>query len=159
SDLFFNYADSSARRSPEPILLWFSSRFGRPDWLHGERDRWQRLLSSAQQPGWPTFNRMLPLALLWMNKPIGDSDIQLPLNWQSGGRVPIAVHRSSWSDPNATFIGLKGGSPSASHGHMDAGSFVLDSDGQRWAVDLGKEDYNAIESRGMDLWNSSQNSD
>ena len=69
------------------------------------------------------------------------------------------IHRSSWSDPHATYIGLKGGSPSASHGQMDIGSFVLDSDGVRWAVDLGPENYNAIESRKMDLWSSKQNSD
>jgi hypothetical protein len=42
---------------------------------------------------------------------------------------------------------------------MDIGSFVLDSDGMRWATDLGSEDYDRIESRKMDLWNTKQNSD
>jgi len=42
---------------------------------------------------------------------------------------------------------------------MDTGSFVLDADGQRWAVDLGAEGYYGIESRGMNLWDRSQNSD
>ena len=32
---------------------------------------------------------------------------------------------------------------------MDAGSFVLDADGVRWAHDLGAENYNRIESLGM----------
>jgi hypothetical protein len=41
---------------------------------------------------------------------------------------------------------------------MDIGSFVLDCDGMRWASDLGNEDYHRIESRNMDLWNTSQNS-
>ena len=42
---------------------------------------------------------------------------------------------------------------------MDIGSFVLDSDGVRWAADLGAEGYYRIESRNMNLWSSAQNSD
>jgi len=42
---------------------------------------------------------------------------------------------------------------------MDTGSFVLDADGVRWAVDLGAEGYHGIESRGMNLWSAAQNSD
>jgi hypothetical protein len=41
---------------------------------------------------------------------------------------------------------------------MDAGSFVLDMDGLRWAKDLGMQDYLSLESRGVDLWNMRQNS-
>ena len=75
----------------------------------------------------------------------------MPLNWSSEGETPVTVHRSSWADPDATFVGLKGGSPSANHGQMDTGSFVLDAGGVRWAVDLGAEGYHGIESRGMVL--------
>jgi hypothetical protein len=42
---------------------------------------------------------------------------------------------------------------------MDIGSFVLDADGVRWAIDLGAEAYHGIESRGMNLWNRAQDSD
>jgi hypothetical protein len=41
---------------------------------------------------------------------------------------------------------------------MDAGSFVLEADGVRWALDLGRQDYLSIESKGIDLWNYGQNS-
>ncbi len=83
----------------------------------------------------------------------------MPLHWSGGGEVPVTVHRSSWTDPAATYVGLKGGSPSANHGQMDTGSFVLDADGVRWAVDLGAEGYHGIESRGMNLWDRTQGSD
>jgi hypothetical protein len=102
---------------------------------------------------------LAPLALLWMRESAERSEIRMPLSWSSGGEVPIAIHRSSWTDPRATYVGVKAGSPSASHGQMDIGSFVLDCDGVRWAVDLGAEGYHGIESRGMNLWNRSQNSD
>src|SRR6476646_181149 len=94
-----------------------------------------------------------------MNNPSEPKKVDLTLNWKSNGTVPITILRSSWSDPRATFIGLKAGSPSASHGHMDIGSFVLDSDGVRWATDLGSEGYYGIESRNMGLWDKAQNGD
>jgi hypothetical protein len=94
-----------------------------------------------------------------MNSPQEDKEVRLPLHWNSGGHVPISVHRSSWTNPQATFVGVKGGSPSANHGQMDIGSFVLDADGRRWAIDLGAEGYHGIESRGMNLWDRGQDSD
>jgi hypothetical protein len=158
SGLFFNYADGSAQRRPEPILFWFAGRYGRPDWLRRERELGKggfadpRSFSAESQ-------RFLPLSLLWMDGEADTSQIRMPLHWYGGGQVPVAVHRSSWSDPRATYVGLKAGSPSASHGQMDVGSFVLDADGVRWAVDLGREDYHAIESRKMNLWSNKQKSD
>jgi hypothetical protein len=157
SGLYFNYADGHDHRGCEPILFWFASRFGRPDWLRGERDVLHNtLVRSAERASSTGF---MPLALLWMHEASEPRKVDLPLSWKGGGRVPIAILRSSWTDPRATFVGLKAGSPSASHGHMDIGSFVLDSDGVRWASDLGSEDYNGIESRHMNLWNSAQKSD
>ena len=49
--------------------------------------------------------------------------------------------RSEWNDADATFVGFKGGTNKAHHGHLDLGTFVLDSAGQRWAIDLGSDDY------------------
>jgi hypothetical protein len=158
TDQFFNYSDGGAKRDPEPILPWFAARYSRPDWLAGERQRWQALLDQRQEESGEPM-RFLPLVLLWMSDDEIPAKESLPLNWSSGGQVPITIHRSSWQDKNATFVGLKAGSPSASHGQMDCGSFVLDSDGVRWAIDLDPEEYHAIESRGMNLWDRGQDSD
>ena len=75
--------------------------------------------------------------------------------------MPIAIQRSSWNDDAALFVGLKGGSPSGNHGHMDGGSFILDAHRIRWAVDLGSESYSPIEANpaiGNALWTMSQDS-
>jgi hypothetical protein len=72
------------------------------------------------------------------------------------GKNPVALLRSSWTDPNAVFVGLKAGSPGVNHGHMDVGSFVMEADGVRWAVDLGMQQYESLESRGVKLWNREQ---
>src|SRR5439155_13680498 len=55
--------------------------------------------------------------------------------------VGVAAFRSAW-DPRATYIAFKGGSNRAHHGHLDLGTFVLDALGERWAVDLGSDNYN-----------------
>ncbi|UCF36073.1 MAG: heparinase II/III family protein [Acidobacteriota bacterium] len=161
SGLFFNYADGSANRALQPTLFWFAERFDRPDWLLGELELWQPTPNQLDQRyATSSGNRLAPLALLWMDAEQTEPEsIRMPLHWTSGGETPISVHRSSWTDPDATFIGLKAGSPSANHGQMDTGSFVLDACGVRWAVDLGAEGYHGIEARGMNLWNRSQDSD
>jgi hypothetical protein len=141
-------------------MFWLAKRFGRPDWLVQDSAllaEATRRLSAKDAGG--GGDRLLPLLLLWQDGTAGDPVIRLPLHWSSAGHVPIALHRSSWSDPKAVFIGLKGGSPKAPHGQMDTGSFVLDADGVRWAIDLGAEGYYGIESRGMNLWSSEQSSD
>jgi hypothetical protein len=156
---FFSYADGRAERRPEAIRFWFATRYHRPDWLTDERALWKKTLSGPIDPEVAAFGRFAPLALLWMNGADEKSPNRLPLSWSGGGEVPVTVHRSSWTDPRATFVGLKAGSPAHNHGHMDIGSFVLDSDGVRWALDLGAEPYHGIESRGMDLWGRNQGSD
>ncbi|MCG6925723.1 MAG: heparinase II/III family protein [Acidobacteria bacterium] len=160
SGLFFNYADGSDRRGVQPALFWFGERYARPDWLLGERDRIRTTLAKlTAEDAASGSGRFLPLSLLWMSDEGSAPPIGMPLHWSSGGETPITVHRSSWTEPGATYVGLKGGSPSANHGQMDTGSFVLDADGVRWALDLGAEPYHGIESRGMNLWDRTQDSD
>ncbi|MHC4356410.1 MAG: heparinase II/III domain-containing protein [Planctomycetota bacterium] len=157
SGQFFNYADGGSGRGTQPSLFWFASRYERPDWLLGEYERVNRDVERMKRSS--GAGRLFPLVLLWMNNGKETSDIRMPLHWSSEGETPITVHRSSWTDPKAVFLGVKAGSPSGNHGQMDTGSFVLDADGVRWAMDLGAEGYHGIESRGMNLWSRSQDSD
>nr|WP_260332812.1 heparinase II/III-family protein [Clostridium chauvoei] len=50
--------------------------------------------------------------------------------------------REDWTSKSTSFLGFKGGLNGAPHGDLDIGSFVYDSLGIRWAMDLGKENYN-----------------
>ncbi|MBI5771364.1 MAG: heparinase II/III family protein [Verrucomicrobia bacterium] len=151
SGLTFNFADGSSGRWVEPAVHWFAARYRRPEWLLGEAAAVRRELAApgnAASPG----NRFLPFMLLWAQDDTGADYTRLPLHWTGDGAAPIALHRSSWTDPNAVFVGLKAGSPSGPHGQMDIGSFVLDADGQRWAVDLGAEDYQLVEDHKATRW-------
>jgi hypothetical protein len=41
---------------------------------------------------------------------------------------------------------------------MDAGSFIMEANGERWAMDFGMQDYNSLETAGVNLWGMAQNS-
>lgn len=53
-----------------------------------------------------------------------------------------AVFRNTYKGDGINFFGIHGGSNSVEHGQLDAGSFVYEALGERWAIDLGGEAYN-----------------
>lgn len=56
--------------------------------------------------------------------------------------VDVAFLRSAWDDPDALYVGFKGGDNAANHSHLDLGTFVFDALGERWAIELGGDNYN-----------------
>ncbi len=151
SGLCFNYSDCSAGGSLKPAMFWFAQKLDDPSLLWSERYH----LLNKELPQ----DRLLPAILIWGNG-TKISDITPPdYNiWVGQGKNPVALMRTSWDDPDALFAGLKGGSPSVNHAHMDIGSFILEANGVRWAMDLGAQNYNSLETAGVDLWNMDQNS-
>jgi hypothetical protein len=150
----FNYSDAGTGGSLQPAMFWFASKVKDPSLLWVERSR---LLNNGAQK--EVNDRLLPAAIFWSGG-IAMSRITEPKSkiWVGRGKSPVALMRSSWTDPNAIFVGLKAGTPSASHAHMDVGSFVMEADGIRWAMDFGMQDYNSLETKGVKLWDGAQNS-
>ncbi len=50
-----------------------------------------------------------------------------------------ATFRNGFWDADTSYILLGGGKNNVNHGQIDAGSFIYESQGVRWAIDLGKE--------------------
>lgn len=163
SGLLYNFADNSSSIGIEPIMFWFARELRRDDLTQREVANLTKL-SDALTSGAPRgdASRMLPLALLWRDPSLkANSVTPPPLKWWSeGGTQPQAVMRSAWNDPRAAFIGIKAGKADDSHAHMDIGSFILESNGVRWAVDLGRESYPHARANGLaaDLFKTTQNS-
>ena len=147
----FNYPDSGLRDHFLPTVFWFAKRYNQPSLAWRQDQHWKQAMS--RNPSALVRDRLAPLALLWRQ---GEPSVPEALCWRGRGSNPVAMFRSSWTDPNAVYLAIKGGSPGVSHGHMDVGSFVIDASGLRWAADLGPESYHKIESRGMNLWGRSQ---
>jgi hypothetical protein len=159
SGRFFNFSDCAEPGSIEPALFWFARRLGNPGLVTAQLEALKPLIGKTSVDGFPgESGRLLPLAAIWWPDRTADTAPALPLRWHGRGSNPVAVFRSSWTDPNAFYLGLKGGAANLSHAHMDAGSFVFECDGVRWARDLGRQDYESLESKGVDLWNRHQDS-
>jgi hypothetical protein len=153
--LVHNYSDCGRREGPLAAMYWFASQRKDPSLLFFEEPSLAGLIGSGASK--LEDIRLFPFLLLWANPSLKASEPKT-LDWSSSGPTPVAFLRSSWKS-EALFVGIKGGSPSTSHAHMDIGSFVFDAQGVRWAVDLGMQDYNSLESRGIKLWGMNQNSD
>jgi hypothetical protein len=152
----YNYSDGGESSRFQPALFWFSQRLQMPGLLFFQWPQLDQLLT--QSGGDAESRRFLPLAALWWKgSPEAVVPPNLPLAWFGNGANPIGVFRSSWTDSNALYLAFKGGAASLSHGHMDAGSFILEADGVRWANDLGSQDYYSIEKKGWDPFSRGQN--
>lgn len=151
--LAHNWGDSGLKEGLTPALFWFAQRTQAPSLLWGQK----ALLSASART--EVKNRILPALLIWGTQ-TELSVVHAPTQrfWVGQGPSPVALMRTSWEKPDAVFLGVKAGSPAVNHAHMDVGSFVMDALGERWAMDFGMQDYNSLESKGVDLWNRAQNS-
>ena len=149
---YFNYPDSGSKGGFTPAVFWFAQKYDDPSLAWYQHQFWRD--ASENDPSQLVRSRLSPLLLAWYRT---GQAVPQDLSWLGRGTNSVAMFRSSWSDPDAAYLAIKGGSPSVSHGHMDVGTFVIDADGLRWAADLGPESYHKIESLGMSLWGRSQN--
>lgn len=159
SGLIANYADCHRDKGDQlaPTLFWFARATDSPGLLD---------VAVEQLAAWPgqehdpasRWERLVPLLFLYAPSEPPPATVTRPTSWVGGGPMPVAFHRGAW-DEAATFICFKGGSPGHNHGHMDIGSFILDSKGRRWAEDLGMEDYGRLEAAGLKIWDRQQGSD
>ncbi|MBM4155964.1 MAG: heparinase [Lentisphaerae bacterium] len=154
----YNFSDCGSGMGSSSALHWFAARAKRPDWLWFEMPLLDREVAQVKASGGRAPDRTLPLTLIWAAagaRPAAPSSTA----WFGHGQNPLACFRTSWTNDRAAWLAAKAGTPSASHGHMDVGSFVYEADGVRWAIDLGMQGYHAMESRGLDIWNGRQGSD
>ena len=152
SGYYFNYSDCGrGGQGVTPAMFWFAAQRRQPYLLWTELPKLQETARSSDRRG----DRVDPFLLLWM-PPTSLAKVTPPhLSWTGGGLTPVAFHRTDWT-PAASYVAIKAGTPSANHAHMDIGTFVMDADGVRWADDLGSQDYNSLESKGVDLWAKGQ---
>lgn len=148
----FNYSDAGGGASLSPAMFWFANRNKDNGLLYAERN----YLNDDKAMG---KDRLLPAAMIWgKDMSLDKANAPKQLIWVGQGKNPVALMRTSWTDPNAIYVGFKTGSPSVSHGHMDIGSFVMDANGERWSMDFGMQEYESLESKGVNLWGMTQNS-
>ena len=144
----FNFSDCDKTIGLHPEMFWFASKTNDMSLLWFERGYMDKASID---------DRILPAIMVWGSN-IRTNDIKAPrkLMWTGQGKTPVALMRTSWTDPKAIYLGFKLGAASNGHGHMDVGSFVMEADGVRWAMDFGMQDYHSLESRGLNIWSGGE---
>lgn len=147
----FNYSDAGNGAGLNAAMFWFAYQTKNNSLLFNEK---KYLDDTSKMTG----NRILPAAMIWgKDLKLNQNDVPTQKTWMGQGKSPVAMMRSSWTDRNAIYAGLKAGSAAVNHAHMDIGSFVMDAYGERWAMDLGMQEYESLESKGVKLWDKTQN--
>ena len=141
---YFNYADCGVELASGLRHVLARGRLRSADALHGGtanvwRSRFQPT-SVWNRAAWiVSFRWKLPGTMRAANgRPSPNC------HWTQASRVSRTWSRCEvhWGDANAIYVGFKGGDNQTNHGHLDIGSFVLDAQGVRWALDLGADNYN-----------------
>ncbi len=133
--LTFNFADAGSRAGSAAEMFWMAQEFDKPLYAWHQRQ----------------YLRRTEALSLWWFDPRMEVPEGLALDSMFRG-VNVAFFRSAWEDPDAIFVGFKGGDNKANHSHLDLGTFVLDALGERWAVDLGGDNYNLPAYFGRERW-------
>jgi len=135
----FNYADGGDSPLRAPEMFWLARRFDRPEYTHHQL----RLANGA------------PLDLIWFDPSQREAAARaaaaLPRDKYFRG-AEVVTFRTAWDDRQALFVGFKAGDNKANHSNLDLGTFVLDALGERWAIDLGADDYNLPGYFGAQRW-------
>ncbi|MCX7798843.1 MAG: heparinase II/III family protein [Fimbriimonadales bacterium] len=120
----FNFADSITDASPAAQMLYFASRYARPEWAACER------ASVARRGPWP-------MHIVWYTSAgsVADIEARTPSKvFHAGG---MAALRDSLTDGMATAAALKAGENGNVHCMQELGNFLFEALGVRWAVDFG----------------------
>lgn len=152
----FNYSDSASSVTPCIALWYFAWKYKNTSLLYIEKDRLNKYASSSE-------SRLLPLIAWYAYKlALGSVDgIPVPSDRVFAGRgiTPVVLVHGNWKlDLTDKFLGVKAGKGNSSHSHLDAGTFIFDAEGVRWAADLGLQSYSTLEPY-IDLWNMNDGSE
>jgi len=156
----FNFSDSRHNEALSAAMFWFASKANDPSLIYNQLPLLYKVINGDYNIDIEDdSDRFYAFLLIWLAELQSISNDQPAVTtWSGSGVNPVSFQRSGW-DKEAIYIGNKAGSPEVSHGHMDVGSFVMDAEGVRWAIDLGMNNYNDLESVGVNLWDKSPEGD
>ena len=126
-----NFHDCTDCHLEGRYLMWYAGVLGQPE------------LGKARLYGLEHYegHRFCIYDFLFYRKEYGNAEFNVPLDSYSSS-VELVLMRSEFGNENATFASLHAGAVNCNHSHIDAGAFVFDMCGERWACDLGSEAYN-----------------
>jgi hypothetical protein len=130
----FNYGDHGPNKysTTANAMFYFASRFAIPTYALFQRDRFD-----AAEPNSMFWYSTTAAGAFWDGLALDYFFDNSTDQWCS--------MRSSWTDDTALYVAMKAGTLQGhqTHNDLDAGDFVIDALGTRWAGELGSGDYNS----------------
>lgn len=134
----FNYGDCKENLSPTSALAWLGARHKHASVTALAR---AEMLAGFETPKLDAeFDRFYALYALWYPK----VERVAPITQHARhfrGNADIAIFRGDWGSASSAYLGFKAGDNATNHAHLDLGSFVLEGQGVRWAMDLAGDSY------------------
>lgn len=156
---YYNYFDASTKGYHTlqhiGLLSWFGQRMG----FRPPQQALKQAMENIPSPEQQSKGRFSTLYLLnLLRLPKDAPELKREPVWLAKGDAPLVVFDPK--QPNGLYLAAKGGSANDNHGNMDAGSFILEWQKTRFAIDLGNQDYYELERTiGVSaLWNKAQDS-
>lgn len=151
----FNYGDCNNSGRMYPPMFWLAKHSDNRQILLSEK----YLLNKADKTELINYRYGL-YAIIWGAKVNMDNqNVPAKKMWiSSNTKVPVAMMRTCWNFNKGLSMAIKGGTAQTGHAHLDVGSFIIVDNNIRWAIDFGPQDYNSLESQGVNLWDKDQNS-
>ena len=154
TDLCFNFSDSGTRFPISPIFFWFANECKDSSILSPIKyhltnpEAWRKHGVTVRHE----YPYLAPLFLIDIVN-INFSDIKdtPPKLYYARGNCSVATVKT-FNEPKI-FLGVKVGKGNNGHGHLDAGSFVLDIGKYRWVEDIVILPYYEMERRKVAIWN------
>ena len=82
--------------------------------------------------------------LIWYDKANVSTKFrtEIPFDKYFAGIETSTMRAGGFLDSTTAYAGLHAGYNNVPHGHLDGGTFAYETNGVRWATDLGSDDYN-----------------
>lgn len=162
SGLTYNYSDCNRTRIVDMAPFWFAYKANDNSLAFANIEE----LNNCAKNNWASssFTDQFPVPMISLASRVSFSSINDPginsMVFNSSDEMqPLYLYRGGWRSPDDVYLGVKGGRANNAHAHMDAGSFVYDRFGERWAFDLGGQSYQIFQQYHKDdLWKYSNGS-
>lgn len=135
----FNFADATGTTpTKNPEYFYFSKKYKSPRVAEFYRSLLAKTLKTPEPfSRWHFF-----LCIPWYDMSTGESGTEKPrFQVFKNEYNPIVVFQGKPSEKNSIYLIAKGGAPEVAHQQLDVGTFVLETNGVRWADDLGADKY------------------
>lgn len=122
----FNFSDSNESTLNSLTFSFLAQKLGRPEYAK------KRMESSVtRQDG--------EFDMLWLVDIDAAEDVDMPLDTYMRGIETVTMRSSN--SASAMYFGMHTGDNAATHSHLDMGTFILDSQGERFFCDYGQDNY------------------